>query len=417
MKKFKNIFHITVWEAIVAVIVIASYYVLSLAVFTGDPPLWLTISGFVVGTWLAFRPSEWAVSGLDSGAKYVGLSDYVAGVLSSLASNLPEAVIAIFLIINGQQLIAVITVLSAAGFNTLILGIAILISTIKNKGSIKVPEDLEKRESPIIRWAIVALLMTVIFGLVQYAVFGAQKVNVFGFLYFSTEPTGLENAVLTIPVAATLAISYIIYLIYLISVKENNKKMSKSNEKQEEDEQSHTEEEINPEIPEIGGSHNGEHAKLSIPFTILLLVLGFVGIFFAGEILTKSVEHLTEHAIFFETAKGEITLALILGAVGAVPEHSIAVLSSIRGEIEVGIGNTVGGILQSSLLIFGILGVITEIRLDPFVLIQLASIGGTLWFVKRCIRDRKFDIFEGIMIIILQILVFIILFEDIAILV
>lgn len=416
-KKFKSIFHITVWEAIIAILVIATYYVLSLVVFAGDPPLWLTISGFIVGTWLAFRPSEWAVTGLDSGAKYVGLSDYVAGVLSSLASNLPEAVIAIFLIINGQQLIAVITVLSAAGFNTLILGIAILISTIKSKGSIKVPEELQKRESPIIRWAIVALLMTVIFGLVQYAVFGSQKVNVFGFLYFSTEPTGLENAVLTIPVAATLAISYIIYLVYLIGVRDNNKKMTKSLENQDEDKQSHSEEEIDPEIHEKGDIHSDEHAKLSIPFTILLLVLGFVGIFFAGEILTKSVEHLTEHSVFFESEKGEITLALILGAAGAVPEHSIAVLSSLKGEIEVAIGNSVGGILQSSLLIFGILGVITEIRLDPFVLIQLASIGGTLWFVKRCIHDRKFDIFEGVMIIILQILVFIILFEDISILV
>ncbi|MCE7742650.1 MAG: hypothetical protein GOP50_09340 [Candidatus Heimdallarchaeota archaeon] len=420
LKKFKSIFHITLWEAIIAAAVITTYFILAKAVYAGHPPLWLTISGFVVGTWLAFRPSEWAVSGLNSGAKYVGLSDYVAGVLSSLASNLPEAVIAIFLIINGQQLIAVITVLSAAGFNTLILGIAILISTIKNKGSIKVPEELEKRESPIIRWAIVALLMTVIFGLVQYAVLGSQKVNVFGFLDPGYVPSSLENAVLTIPVAAMLATSYLIYLVYLIAVKENNNKMSKGLDEhadQAEHDSSDPEEKADSENSEDEQEHKDKHGKLSIPFTILLLVMGFVGIFFAGEILTESVQHITEHSDFFLTAKGEISLALILGAAGAVPEHSIAVLSSVKGEIEVGIGNAMGGILQSALLIFGILGVITEIVLHPFVLIQLASIAGTLWFVKRCIQDRKFDVFEGIMIIILQILVFVILFEDIAILV
>ena len=406
MKKFKSIFHITLWEAIVAVLVIATYFILANVLFDDitkypeGPPLWFTISGFVVGTWLAFRPSEWAVSGLDSGAKYVGLSDYVAGVLSSLASNLPEAVVAIFLIINGEKLIAIITVLSAAGFNTLILGIAIMISTIKNKGSIRVPEELEKRESPIIRWAIVALLITVLFGILQYV--------------HSLQTSGSVDAILTIPVAAMLAASYLIYLVYLIAVKENNKKISSGLENHVKGES-----EVSKEKSESEEEHsnNEEHEKLSISFTIILLVLGFVGIFFAGEILTKSVEHLTTHAVFFDTEKGKITLALILGAAGAVPEHSIAVLSSLRGEIEVGIGNSMGGILQSSLLIFGILGIVTSISLDPFVLLQLASIAGTLWFVKRCIHDRKFDIFEGLMIIILQILVFIILYEDIAIIV
>jgi Ca2+/Na+ antiporter len=405
LKKFKRIFHITLWETIIALAVIATYFILARAVFAGHPPLWLTISGFVVGTWLAFRPSEWAVTGLDSGAKYVGLSDYVAGVLSSLASNLPEAVIAIFLIINQQQLIAVITVLSAAGFNTLILGIAIVISTIKKKGKIKVPEELEKREAPIIRWGIVALTMTVVFGLVQYAVLGKDN---------------LLDAILTVPVAAMLGASYLIYLVYLIAVRGNNSKMSESIHKLDEEEESSLKNEEIAKEEEREVAH--KHEKLSIPFTILLLVLGFVGIFFAGEVLTESVEHLIDYTTnagndFFTSAKGEITLALILGAAGAVPEHSIAVLSSLKGEVEVGIGNAMGGILQSSLLIFGILGVITNIRLDPFIIIQLASIAGTLWFVKRCIHDRKFDLFEGVMIIILQILVFVILFEDIAILV
>jgi len=399
LKKFKKIFHITLWEAIVAILIIATYFILANVLFKENPPLWFTISGFVVGTWLAFRPSEWAVTGLNSGAKYVGLSDYVAGVLSSLASNLPEAVVAIFLIINGEKLIAVITVLSAAGFNTLILGIAIMISTIKNKGSIRVPEELENRESPIIRWAIVALLITVLFGILQYI--------------HSLQVSGTVDAILTIPVAVMLTASYLIYLVYLIAIKENNKKMVDGLENHVEAESEVSEETTDSkEEP----NHN-DHEKLSIPFTIILLVLGFVGIFFAGEVLTRSVEQLTDHSTFFDTEKGEITLALILGAAGAVPEHSIAVLSSLKGDIEVGIGNAMGGILQSSLLIFGILGIITSISLDPFVLIQLASIAGTLWFVKRCIHDRKFDIFEGLMIIILQILVFIILYEDIAIIV
>jgi hypothetical protein len=123
IKKFKTTFHITFWEALIALIVIATFFILEYVVFHGEYHLWLIIMGFVVGIWLAFRPSEWAVIGLNSGAKYVGLSEYVAGILSSLASNLPEAVIAIILIVKyNDTLTAVVTVLSAAGFNTIILG-------------------------------------------------------------------------------------------------------------------------------------------------------------------------------------------------------------------------------------------------------------------------------------------------------
>ncbi|MCG3260208.1 MAG: hypothetical protein H7644_10700 [Candidatus Heimdallarchaeota archaeon] len=403
LKKFKHIFHITIWEAIIALSVIITYFILAKAVYAGHPPLWLTISGFVVGTWLAFRPSGWAVSGLNSGAKYVGLSEYVAGVLSSIASNLPEAVIAIILITSKigdkatNQLMAVVTVLSAAGFNTIILGIAILIATLKKRGSIDVPDDLKKRESPIIRWAIVALLMTVIFGFVQYSYFGKDDLNL---------------AQLTIPVAAMLAASYVIYLVYLIFVKDNASKMTKHLEDNgdETEEQHKTDEEHTK-------SNSNDHALLSKPLTFLLLILGFVGIYFGGETLTESVQHLISNVTFFSSPKGPLTAALILGAAGAVPEHGIAIISAAKGEIEVGIGNAMGGILQSTLLIFGIIGIMVSITLHPFILIQLGSIAGTLWFVKRCIQDGRFDTFEGIMIILLQTLVFIILFEDIAILI
>ncbi|MFW9893979.1 MAG: hypothetical protein ACFFFO_17380, partial [Candidatus Thorarchaeota archaeon] len=61
--------------------------------FTGLDPTLVIILGLVGGTWLAFRPSEWAVEGMESAAGHLGYTAYVAGMLSSLASNMPEAVI------------------------------------------------------------------------------------------------------------------------------------------------------------------------------------------------------------------------------------------------------------------------------------------------------------------------------------
>ncbi|MHA1345584.1 MAG: hypothetical protein ACTSVO_04855 [Candidatus Heimdallarchaeaceae archaeon] len=399
VKKFKKTFHITFWEALIALIAIATFFILEYAVFHGEYHLWLIIMGFIVGIWLSFRPSEWAVTGLNSGAKYVGLSEYVAGILSSLASNLPEAVIAILLIVNyNDTLTAVVTVLSAAGFNTLILGLAIIVATVKKKGSIAVPEDLKKKEAPIIRWAIVALAMAVIFGFSQY----------FHILEIGTE--SLSTAVLTWPVAAMLAGSYLFYLIYIIVVRENNNKMSIKDKTDLEQTLNPEKDEVENEVKTAG---HGAHGTLSIPMTLIFLVLGFVGIFFGGHILTESVQQLIP--ITDDRTNSEIIItALILGASGAIPEHGIAIISAVKDEIEVGIGNALGGILQSSLLIFGILGIIAIVPLHPFILLQLSAIAGVLWFVKRCFQDGRFDTFEGIMIILLQIIVFVILFEDIA---
>ena len=391
--KFKKTMHLTIWEFAVAIAAFVVYKILEVTVFHDldtPVPIYFIIFGFVIGTWLAFRPSEWAVEGLDSGAKYVGLSDYVAGTLSSLASNLPEAVIAIFLITQGRQLMAVITVLSAAGFNTIILGLAIIIATLKRKGSVDVPEDLAKKETAIIRWAIVAMSITVVFGFVEY---------------FQVDD--ISEAILAKPIAGLLAASYVIYLIYVIAVKENNKKIVEGmkEESSEEIEKNSTTQEKDTKLD----SH--KHERLPIPLTIILLVLGFVGIFFGGETLTMSVTEMLDPARGANIS--EIGAALILGAAGAVPEHGIAIISAAKDDIEVGIGNAMGGILQSALLIFGILGVIVTIQLHQFILLQLAAIAGALWFVKRCIQDGKFDTFEGFMIILLQVLVFVVLFVEI----
>ncbi|MHA1865865.1 MAG: sodium:calcium antiporter [Candidatus Heimdallarchaeaceae archaeon] len=393
LKQFKKTFHISFWEAIIALAVITVFFILRYSL--EQIPLPLVILGFIVGTWLAFRPSEWAVEGLNSSAKYVGLSEYVAGIFSSLASNLPEAVIAIMLLLKGQELIAVITVLSAAGFNTLILGFAILVATWK-KWEIKVPTDLEKKESPLIRWAIVALLMTTVFAIIEYI----HALN--------SEIFVLSDAQLTKPVASLLALSYVIYLVFIIGRKDGKKDKLSVSDDIEQQENNETIEKNDTK------SHSQEHEKrLSKPMTILMLLMGFTGIFFGGEALTWCVEELMHGTTSVELSP--IAIALILGAAGAVPEHGIAIVSAINHDIDVALGNSIGGILQSSLLIFGVLGMIISITLHPFIVLQLAAIAGVLWFVKRCIHDGKFDTFEAVMIILIQVLIFVILFEDISI--
>ena len=58
--------------------------------------------GFAVGVWLALRMSDLAIRGLGAAAIYFGLSMYVVGVLSSIASNTPELVVALLMSWRGH---------------------------------------------------------------------------------------------------------------------------------------------------------------------------------------------------------------------------------------------------------------------------------------------------------------------------
>ncbi|MHA3962245.1 MAG: hypothetical protein AM325_001790 [Candidatus Thorarchaeota archaeon SMTZ1-45] len=340
--------------------------------FAGIEPTIVIVLGFIGGTWLAFRPSEWAVEGMESAAGHLGYTAYVAGMLTSLASNMPEAVISGIAAFDGwrtgsQDLldIAVLSVLIAAGFNMLLLGITIIIST-KGKDDMSVPEEAIKKDSVLIRWTFVALL----------SMFALGVMDMIG-------PDAPSDPRFPAAASFVLFLSYIIYAGALTTgdvVDEVSK-------------------------PRAKASHSKRTAAI-------LALMGFIGIFFAGEILTHSVEILlTDYHDSIGLIGNQVAIAaLILGAAGALPEHGIAVIAAARGKIGIAVGNLIGGILQIVLLVMGGIGMFVPIPLDRYVLFQIMVIAGSLWFLKQAITDdHKLDFFEGAMIILLQAYVFVLL--------
>lgn len=353
--------------AVIFVLIIIYFYLR----LSGIEPVLLLLLGFIVGIWLAFRPSEWAVEGLESTAGHLGYTTYMAGMLSSLASNMPEAVISGIAAYSGwinenPDLldIAVLSVLIAAGFNMLLLGLTIVIST-KGAPDMKVPEEAIRKDSVLIRWTIVALICMFALGILDL-----------------TGPTPPIDPKFPAIASFVLFLSYIIYTWALATgdVTDNENRAKPS------------------------------HHKRS---ALTLTILGFVGIFFAGEILTNSVE------IFLHDYSGTISslginhvtiAALILGAAGALPEHGIALIAAAKGKVGIAVGNLIGGVLQIVLLVMGGIGMFVLIPLDRYVLFQIIVIAGSLWFLKRAITDdHKLDFFEGAMIILLQVYVFVLL--------
>ena len=350
-------------ELAFAFIMIVAYFYLWISHIQ---PMIMVIVGLIVGTWLAFRPSEWAVEGIESASGHRRYTTYVAGMLSSLVSNMPEAVVSGYSAIGKGQTdpmfldIAILSVLVAAGFNMLLLGLTVIILT-KEKGDMEVPEDAIKKDSVLIRWTIVALTSMFALGILD-AIF-SPEVNKF--------PAGASFV---------LFLSYIFYAVALMK----------------------------GEVAENAELAEPHHSKRDAN---VLLAVGFIGIFLAGVILTESVE------VFLSEYEDIIThtfnvnpvaiAALILGAAGSLPEHGIALIAASKGKANLAVGNLIGGVLQIILLVAGGIGTFVLIPLDRYVLFQIVVIAGSLWFLKRAITgDHRLDTFEGLMIILLQAYVF-----------
>lgn len=422
------------------------------------------ITAALLGLWLAFRPSEWAVDGLDNIMRTIGLTAFVAGVISSLASNLPEAVAAGIMLIKGQffstdpvigqnlVVTAFYTTLAAAGFNAILLGIVVLVGG-RKKGYIEIKKETIMAEGVLLRWGFVATLLTFGVGVVEFINSIITKLNAGEFpLEEGTTLTG------ELPQMAGIAlvVSYLIYLIYLIIKSREAKALelydgteratrptrSQLDEKMpdtkeiaeriEITEHAHrkildTPEEINivdPSCPDTKETYTGtskasgnpfltaparEHSHLTMKTAIVLVILGISGIAAGGYLLSHTVE-----TVLHEVPNIPIGIvALIVGFAGAIPEHGIAVVAAAKGKTDIALGNILGGILQMTLLVFGLFASIVTAPIDSFMLFQLIALAGIIWFVKRSMTDdHRLTSFEGIMIILAQLFAFLLLISE-----
>ncbi|MFX1562255.1 MAG: hypothetical protein ACFFDP_02990, partial [Promethearchaeota archaeon] len=265
--------------------------------------------------------------------------------------------------------IAVLSVVMAAGFNIMLLGGVVVLSSRKT-GYIDVPEEVVEDDADLIRWTIVAMAILFTFGILQYI--------------RAIETSTPTNLIILPPLAGLMMVlSYVLYAIYAFKKKPKRPR------------------------PKIEPHHTRRASAI-------LTVLGFAGIFIAGHILTGTIELTFEYVPWvsfgIEPFQQIVIIAMIVGATGAIPEHSIALLAAAKEKAGIAIGNTLGGTTQVLLLIIGGVSLFLPLPLDARVLIQLATAAGSLWFLIRAMTDdRRIDIYEGTMILLLQAFVFIII--------
>ncbi|UCE13872.1 MAG: hypothetical protein JSV04_01535 [Candidatus Heimdallarchaeota archaeon] len=367
-------------------------------------PLLLVVF-MAIGLGMAILASEKAVGGMELLGKKLGLTPYVSGVLSSLASNSPELVIGGFSILAGQVEFAIAFIIIATGFNILMLGILVILGNLRRDKSIVIPEEVLQIEVPIVRVAIVIVGSIFVYGIVLFGL------EIFGLA------AGEELPVPHLPYEAA-AIMVIVYLFYLYFILRHN--LKNKVQRLEQKDEAHYE------------------PVISRNFLIIVLVVAFAAIFFAGEMISSSVELFLEQSHEVGITLNEFQLAFVIGAAASIPEHAIALLAvRHEGGVELGLGNLIAGSMQNLLLMTGLVALFSFIgsllRIEgnsplgiplvhyiageipmPFLLVQYGFAWLLLFLIKSSMTDdRRLDIYEGFTITVAQLFVFIIFLRGI----
>jgi Ca2+/Na+ antiporter len=312
-----------------------------------------SIFALILGLGIVFVSSEEMVEGLKGFSTSTGFSEHVTGMISSIASNLPEAVLALFMAFSPHlREVAFLTVMLASAFNGLLLGILVIMLTYKG-GRIEMPREALEHDVEIMR--ITIAFCCIIFGT-------GLILNVFH-----------GKPYLTSYVPIFLLLAYISYLYFV--VKGQRKKGLKAKSK-----------------------------KWVYP-----LLIGLVGILMSAELISASTE------FFVESLDLHVVIAAtLIGFAGSVPEHGLAILGGHRGHVELGVSNLISGIVQSIMLVFPILALIVPVHLDGYILYQFLAVATTLWIVKKAIiDDHMLTLDEGVSIFLVH-LMGIVLFDELS---
>jgi Ca2+/Na+ antiporter len=320
-----------------------------------------SLLALLLGFAIVILTSEPMIEGLRSLGQQTGLSPHVIGIISSLASNLPEGAMTAFMVLSPDlREVAILAVLLASAFNGLLLSILVIMLTYKG-GAIEMPKESMEQDIEIMR--ITIALCVIVFG-------SGIILNLFNAGY---------GAVLPIEVPIFLILTYLGYL-YFISKKKNIKQLDTVSK---------------------GTSHGRGW--------LTPILLGLAGILIAAELISGSAEFLVHR---FELHV--VIAATIIGFAGSIPEHGIAVIGALQGHVEMGVSNLLSGIIQSIMLIFPLLAFIVPVQLDGYVLYQFLAIAVTLWIVKKSITDdHRLTFDEGFSILLIHTLG-IILFDELS---
>lgn len=150
-----------------------------------------------------------------------------------------------------------------------------------------------------------------------------------------------------------------------------------------------------------------EYQILDMKKSILLVVLGLLGVTLGGWMVTKGAENIAIDVLVnifnFDTSKAVTLIGLSIVAVGtSLPEMVTSIVAAKKGENEIAFGNLVGSNIFNILFILGISGLVTPLGINADVLTDIwIMIGVTVVAVVSAVTFGQVSKKEGAVLVIL----------------
>ena len=140
--------------------------------------------------------------------------------------------------------------------------------------------------------------------------------------------------------------------------------------------------------------------SISMPKTIVLSIIGIIGIIIGGDIVVDSA---TSIATSFGMSANLVGLTIV--AVGtSLPEFVTSIMAIKKGETEIAIGNVIGSNLFNILLVLGLATTICPINISLFAFIDvvfMVAITVLLYLFMK--KDKCINKKQGIILVIMYI--------------
>jgi len=293
----------------------------------------------LVGFVFLIKGSDFFVDGASSIASLLKIPTIIVGLtIVAFGTSAPEAAVSITSSLVGNNAMAVSNVIGSNLFNMLmVIGIAALLSNLLMEKSV-LEKDLPFLVGITALWAI--------------------------FIFIGWDINNIEGIILLI-----ILLAYVYYLI------RSARKSKDANEV--------------------------EKPKLSLPKSIIFIVVGLAGIIIGGDFVVDSAS-----AIAMALGMSETLVGLTIVAIGtSLPELVTSITALRKGENQLVIGNVIGSNIFNILFVLGASSAISSIPLDPSMIIDVIFMIAVtiLCFIFGKTQD-KYDKKEGIILIALFIL-------------
>ncbi|WP_296789375.1 calcium/sodium antiporter [uncultured Methanobrevibacter sp.] len=299
-----------------------------------DGSIIIQIVLLIVGFVFLIKGSDFFVDGSSSIASLLKIPTIIVGLtIVAFGTSAPEAAVSITSSLAGNNAMAVSNVIGSNLFNILmVIGVSALL------GDLLMEKSVLNKDLPFL------VAITVLFA---------------AFILIGWNITSIEGIILL-----AILIAYVLYLI-------RSSKKSKD-------------------------ANKVEKAKLSLPVSIIFIVVGLAGIILGGDLVVKSAS-----SIAMALGMSETLVGLTIVAIGtSLPELVTSLTALKKGENQIVIGNVIGSNIFNILFVLGASSAISEIPLDSSMLIDVVfMIAVTILCFIFGKTQEKYDKKEGIILI------------------